>query len=93
MATQWFNKSQFVNFVEFNGQNYLYKYGCVMNILLASYFCFLYCYSPFSASCPICGKELLPNKVASHIRHETNSLKGNMSTDQQDTDQPRYTST
>ncbi len=43
-------------------------------------------YSPFSASCPICGKELLPNKVASHIRHETNSLKGNVSTDQQESD-------
>ncbi len=42
--------------------------------------------SPFSASCPICGKELLPNKVASHIRHGTNSSKGNMSTDQQETD-------
>jgi hypothetical protein len=50
----------------------------VLSILLASYFCFLYGYSPFSASCPICGKELLPNKVASHIRHETNSPKGNI---------------
>jgi hypothetical protein len=50
------------------------------------FFAFCIVTLPFPASCPICGKELLPNKVASHIRHETNSPKGNMSTDQQESD-------